>query len=104
MGRKKYTEIFKLRKKLNDIDLEHTFVDRSDERSESYQIVILDDDGNKIISVIQNEWSYGNREDLLEIMGLLTPEEEKHDEVIGWLTSDNVYERIMKYYGSREKF
>lgn len=31
-------------------------------------------------------------------MGLLTPEEAEQDSVCGWLTADNVFERIKKHW------
>lgn len=104
-----YTEIFKLRDMLDAIDLEYEFHDRSipipqyKDRHEHYQIILLDEYGNKIVSVIQGSCTYGGTQNKLEIMGLLTPEEEEHDSVVGYLTADEVYERIIKYYGSREE-
>lgn len=56
-------------------------------------------------SVIEHYISYGNEDDLLEIMGLLTPEEEKYDRVKGYLTAEEVFKRIKEHYAkmSREK-
>lgn len=103
--RTKYTEIFKLKEKLDAIDLEYEFHNRApkDIGYEHYQIILLDENNNRIVSVIQGNGTYGGNNNKLEIMGLLTPEEEEHDCVLGWLTADEVYERIMNYYGSREK-
>lgn len=98
----RYTEIFKLKEKLDAIDLEYEFINRSTHYNEQYQIMIYDGD-EWVISVIEGEHTYGGNADKLEIMGLLTEEEEKHDSVVGWLSADDVYERIMKYYGSREE-
>lgn len=47
-----------------------------------------------VCSVIQNFGSYGGRNGKLEIMGLLTDEEAEHDAVVGWLTADDVFNRI----------
>ena len=103
----KYTEIFKLKDMLDAIDLKYEFFDRSvkfaERIHEHYQIILLDENGERIVSVIQGTGTYGSSDNLLEIMGLLTPEEEKHDSVVGWLTADEVYERIMNYYGSRKE-
>lgn len=52
-------------------------------------------------SVIYGFGSYGYDDGTLEIMGLLTPEEEEYDQVIGWLTADEVFERIRKHYEGR---
>ena len=49
-------------------------------------------------SVIEHEYSYGHDEDRLEIMGLLTEEEKKQDEVAGYLTATNVFIRIKNHY------
>lgn len=53
-----------------------------------------------IMDVICHDYSYGGSEGLLEIMGLLTPEEEQYDDVVGYLTAENVLSRIIKH---REK-
>lgn len=39
-----------------------------------------------------------SEQDLLEIMGLLTEEEEKIDRVLGWLTAKDVFDRIYEHY------
>ena len=57
---------------------------------------------NRICSVICNEVSYGHEAGLLEIFGLLTKEELEYDEVIGFLTAYNVFERISTHYHSNQ--
>lgn len=105
MRETKYTEIFKLKEKLDAIDLEYEFHDHSIGliQHEHYQIVLLDEEGNRIVSIVQGSGTYGSYDNKLEIMGLLTPEEEECDSVVGWLSAEEVYERIMNYYASREK-
>jgi hypothetical protein len=49
-------------------------------------------------SVICHECSYGGEYGLLEIMGLLTEEEKESDEVVGWLTANDVFARIYTDY------
>lgn len=50
-----------------------------------------------ICDVICHEYSYGGNEGYLEIMGLSKNE---YDDVEGWLTAEEVYNRIYKnYYG-----
>ena len=49
-------------------------------------------------SVICHKHSYGGSAGLLEIMGLLTPEEKECDDVVGYLTADNVFARIYTDY------
>lgn len=52
----------------------------------------------KEFDFICHQYSYGHQKGLLEIMGaIMTERESKLDGVIGWLTADNVIERIKKY-------
>ena len=53
-----------------------------------------------ICSVVEHEGSYGNRLDLLEIMGLLTEQEQEIDEVVGSLTAEEVFNRINNHWTS----
>lgn len=61
------------------------------------------DDEPCVCSVILHNGSYGREVGLLEIMGLLTKEERKHDEVVGFLTAEDVFERIKKHWDSVQK-
>jgi hypothetical protein len=45
-------------------------------------------------SAIEHMYSYGCKEDLIEIMGLLTDSEKETDSVVGFLTADDVFSRI----------
>ena len=58
---------------------------------------------DRICSVICGTYTYGGDQGLLEIMGLLTPEEEEYDEVLGYLTADQVFERIKNHWESTRK-
>lgn len=49
-------------------------------------------------SVICHKYSYGHEQGLLEIMGLLTDEEKKRDNVVGYLTAKEVFDRIYNDY------
>lgn len=51
-----------------------------------------------VCSVVQHSFSYGGREGYLEIMGLLTEEEIENDSVKGWLTAEDVFERISNHF------
>lgn len=51
-----------------------------------------------VCSVIQHGFSYGGKEGYLEIMGLLTEEEDERDSVKGWLTAEDVFERISNHF------
>lgn len=52
----------------------------------------------EVCSVICHKGSYGHANGLLEIMGLLTEEEESRDCVLGWLTAREVFSRIVDDY------
>lgn len=54
-----------------------------------------------ICDVICHHYSYGGRDGLLEIMGLVD-EEKIGDTVEGWLTATQVFSRIQKDYHSRK--
>jgi hypothetical protein len=47
--------------------------------------------------------SYGNESDLLEIMGLLTPEEQEFDRVLGNLSAQEVFSRIKTHWDSTQE-
>ena len=51
-----------------------------------------------VCDAICHHYSYGGKEGLLEIMGLLTDEEAEYDSVVGWLTAENVFTRIYRHY------
>ena len=101
----KYTEILKLKEMLEKANIEFTWKDRSlvyppklnFPKREFYQILVLNkDETEPIISVIQGFGTYGEEENLLEIMGCLTEEETQEDCVAGYLTADTVFNRIVK--------
>ena len=96
----KYNEIFKLKDMLDKEHINYSFIDRSINKSiytmESYQIIIYKKDGNRLISVIEGYGTYGEENDLLEIMGCLTKEEMKNDSALGYLTASEVLDRIKK--------
>ena len=52
----------------------------------------------EMCSVIEHQYSYGGRSDMLEIRGLLTPEERKTDSVVGFMTAQEVFARISKHW------
>ena len=51
-----------------------------------------------VCSVVQGIYTYGGLENKLEIMGLLTEEEKEYDNVCGWLTAEDVFERIKAHW------
>lgn len=126
----KYTEIFKLKEMLELAEIPYLFIDKYKEEKilmnknnylkmlEHYQILIYDDirdmmhegelypileEEKRVISIIQGYGTYGSNVDLLEIMGLLTEEEEKEGSVVGYLSAENVFDRIEKYYKNKKE-
>lgn len=51
-----------------------------------------------VCTAAQGNGTYGNLDNLIEISGLLTPEERKWDSVVGWLNADEVFNRISRHY------
>ena len=56
----------------------------------------------RVCSVIEHDYSYGREKDLLEIQGLMTKKEykETQDNVIGYLTAEDVFQRIENHWKS----
>lgn len=91
-----YTEILKLDKMLTDSKIPHTL----DRFLDGWQVV-YSVNGKRIADAIQHFGSYGNTENLLEIMGLVKPEETS-DSVLGHLTADDVFNRISEHYNAHQ--
>lgn len=94
----KYSEIFRLGKMLRDADIPHEFHQMHD----GYQIEYPNAVDRKL-SAVQHFISYGHENDTIEIMGLLTKEEENIDCVLGYLTAEEVFERIEREEQKNEK-
>ena len=113
-------EIHRLHEMLTDAGIEHEFLDRTPKGWEKliiddlvdhpvwkhpinwgYQVVIYKPNGERLVSAIEGYGTYGyggwlddSDSDLIEIMGLLTPEERERNSVAGWLTAEEVFRRI----------
>lgn len=92
----KYTEILKLHRMLSAVNIPHSI----DRMFDGWQIVYFYK-GKQIADVIQHFGSYGADENLLEIMGLLTPEEKEHHCVLGYLTAEEVFKRFEEDFLAR---
>lgn len=92
-----YTEILKLDKMLTEANIPHTL----DRFLDGWQ-VIYPNNKNRVADAIQHYGSYGNTENLLEIMGLINPEE-TDDSVLGHLTAEAVFKRMSKHYANHLK-
>ena len=55
-----------------------------------------------VCSAIQGYGTYGNEENLIEIMGLLTEEEKELDNVVGHLTAEEVFQRIKNHWDTKD--
>lgn len=109
----KYNEIHKLHEMLLEAGIEHEWVNRNPnglphkgkygyEFDFGWQIVVYRPNGEQMISVIEGYGTYGVEDDLLEIMGLLTPEELEWDSVCGSLTAEDVFGRIVRAVNETE--
>lgn len=106
-----YKEILKLKEMLDRAEIPYEFMERGfaveGVCEKGYQLCypysFQSENGSCICSVIENYGSYGNERDLLEIMGLLTEEENKADSVKGYLTAEDVFSRIKKHYEGVKK-
>ena len=93
----KYNEIFKLKSMLEENHIPFEWIEHNDFRN-GYQICYPEEDGKRVCSVIEHSFSCGNEKDLLEIQGLLTEKEEECDSVLGNLTAENVFQRILLHW------
>lgn len=96
---KSYDEFFKLEAMLKAEGIPFVYHSQSDMCG--FQICYPEDGENRICSIILHSGSYGRDEGLLEIMGLLKPNEEECDDVVGYLTADDVFERIKVHYNGK---
>lgn len=91
----KYKEILRLKKMLSKSVIPHEM--RKVHGGWQIGYPVLPPDTRNVCSVIEHTFSYGNREDLLEIMGLTRND----DYVEGYLSAEDVYERILFDYKKR---
>lgn len=86
----------------NNIEYKFIFERLSNPKYNRRLIKLYNKYGDEILSAICHYGSYGYEQGKIEIMGLLTKEESKHDSVVGWLDSKNVFKRIKKYLRENE--
>ena len=64
------------------------------------QVIVYDDEGNSLWDAVINKGSYGSERGLLEVMGQAIVKKvskmgnDDEDEVLGWLTADEILEKI----------
>lgn len=90
----KYQEILKLHDMLLDKSIPHVIERDLDGWHISYPWVGKE----RVLSAVEFKGTYGAEQDLIEIMGLLTPGEFLMDSVKGYLTAENVFNRIKEHY------
>lgn len=91
----RYQEIHVLNKMLEEAEIPHTMKPFMD----GFQICYpIESPTDRVMDAIEHSGSYGNESDLLEIMGLLTPEEQEHDSVLGYLSAKDVFKRIERHW------
>lgn len=89
-----YQAILALDVMLNDAEIPHEIARYFD----GWQIIYPEDGSGRVMDAIEHSGSYGKERDLIEIMGLLTEEEEQCGEVVGNLTTENVFARIKAHW------
>ena len=107
MNKIEYTQIFKLKKMLEEAKIPFNYANESwsiDYGTYIKHHIYYPSSAKTVCSCIQGTHTYGNKKDLLEIMGLLTKSEEKMDEVAGWLTAEEVFKRIKRHHKRFGKF
>ncbi len=90
----RYQEILRLDAMLTQKGIPHTFHKFMD----GWQVIYPEDGEERVMDAIEHFGSYGHEDDLLEIMGLLTPEEREHDSILGWLPAESVCSRIERHW------
>lgn len=97
----KYREILKLKDMLEMAGIPFHF----SKSNGGFHICYPKEGFFRVCSVIEHDYSYGHENDLLEIMGLMTRKEmiKNQDDVLGYLTANNVYQRIKKHYLKERK-
>ena len=94
MVKPKYQEILKLHVMLLDKDIPHDIRRDCDGWHIHYPCIGLE----RVLSAVEFKGTHGAEQDLIEIMGLLTPGEFLMDSVKGYLTAEEVFNRIKEHY------
>lgn len=99
------SEMDKLEKYLKKHGYNYTRKQRFDDKTEKYlneylhqiggeQIVVFDESGNRLWDAICGYGSYGYERGLLEVMGSPVVKPSDGDSVAGYLTADNIIQRL----------
>lgn len=90
-------ENLKLLLEENNIEYKFIFERASNPKYNRRLVKLYNEYGDEVLSAICHYGSYGYEQGKIEIMGLLTKEESKHNSVVGFLDAKNVLKRIKKY-------
>ena len=90
-------ELDKLEAYLKENGFEYTRedIDYSERYRDKHQIIVFKD-GEREWDAICHTGSYGYEEGLIEIMGTIVDVEKDGDSVVGWLTADDIIQRLQK--------
>ena len=88
-----YKEIHKLHKMCSEAGIPCEFHRLFD----GWQVV-YNKNGKYIADAVEHFGSYGHEQDLLEIMGLIYPQDNANGDVLGYLTADDVFARIKRHW------
>ena len=88
--KEKFKEIQKLHDMLTEASIPHVFGFDPD----NVGFYVGYEGKHEICDAVEHMFSYGNDEDKLELMGMLTEEELLTDTVAGHLTAEDVFNRI----------
>lgn len=98
------TELQKLDEYLKGKMIPHSTVDsvtvyydvlgEKEYKIERHQIIVMDKNGNKKWDAICHKGSYGYENGLLEVMGDAVVKDSDGDSVVGWLTAQDVIDRL----------
>lgn len=94
----KYTEILKLSQMLCKAGIPHSLSRMYD----GWQIIYFCG-REQVADVVQHRFSYGEEKDMLELQGLLKPQEKEYDDVAGYLSANEVFKRIKKDFFAKNK-
>ena len=86
-------EIEKLHFLLNEANIPHDFIE-----GKILKQICYPSSSSIIASVIFGEGTFGFKNGLLEICGLLTDKEAEIDDVAGHLSAEEIFERILNHY------
>lgn len=87
------SELDKLENFLKENGIEYERIDEEGTWGR-HQIVVFGKDGQKGWDAICQRGSYGFEEGLLEIYGIIVDRKKDGDSVVGWLTAEEVINRI----------